>query len=148
MTGPHSATERSGWEAEEKRNSRFQQRNTRKPTTDPNIPRDRDPGRSDSRLTPRRQDAKKLLKGRKLLGGFVPLCENFFENGPIFRKMPVFGPKIANFHRNLSRGGAKRPKTAFSGDFYLQRALRRVSVDHFLTEAYARNDKAQFLCRA
>ena len=33
-------------------------------------------GRSGSRLTPRRQDAKKLQKGRRPLGDFAPLRED------------------------------------------------------------------------
>ena len=36
------------------------------------------------------------------------------KNGPIFRKIPVFRPKIADFHRKMAQNG---PETAFSGNF-------------------------------
>ena len=113
--------------------------------TDPDIPRDRAPGRSKNRLTPRRQDAKKLLKDRTPLGDFAPLCEensgkcrfsgrkgekpttddtdhtDFPKNtspsvssvksvvvlGPIFRKMPGFGPKLVTPRREIAISGLK-----------------------------------------
>jgi len=62
----------------------------------------RDLGRSSSRLSPRREDAKELQKDdRRPLGA---LCVKISpKNGPKTRKKPVFRPKIAILGPEMAR---------------------------------------------
>jgi hypothetical protein len=55
---------------------------------------------------------------------------------------PVFRPGIAIFHRKTALNG---PKTAFSAPFSPARPVAARFLDHFLPEAYSRNDKARIL---
>jgi hypothetical protein len=58
---------------------------------------------------------------------------------------PVWGPKIAILGQKWAENGVFR---RFFTDFHLRGPLRLVSVDDYLSEAYARNDKERILCRA
>ena len=60
--------------------------------------------RSENRPTPRRQAAKKLLKGRTLLGVFAPLREKFFEKRPGNAVLKAFWP-LERLSAALFRGG-------------------------------------------
>ena len=93
----------------------------------------RDLGRSSSRLSPRREDAKELQKDdRRPLGA---LCVKISQkNGPKTRKSRFLGRKSRFWGPKWPENGVFR---RFFTIFNLRGPLRLVSVEDFMSETYA-----------